>query len=193
MAQSSRPVWNLPNALTLLRLVLGPVCVILVLSGHDMAALVVFLFAGATDIADGYAARKLGQVTDFGKLMDPLADKLLTLSVLLSLTLRGIFPLPALLVLLLKELLMVLGGLLLLRRKKVVSSKPIGKAAQASLVAALTLGFLHGWFDGAGFPAHLILLWASVALSLAALVFYALTNWFRDGTAAARQPDRPTA
>lgn len=79
---------NLPNALTLLRILAVPVVVVALLSeieGGDVIAAAVFALAAASDGLDGYIARRRGQVTDFGKLMDPLADKLLVTAALISL------------------------------------------------------------------------------------------------------------
>ena len=77
---------NIPNRLTLARILAVPVFLLLLylpFPGHRLIALIVFLLAAGTDVVDGYLARRFGQVTNFGKLMDPLADKLLTLAALL--------------------------------------------------------------------------------------------------------------
>lgn len=73
---------NLPNKLTMLRIILVPVVMALLLSGHNLIATVVFAVASITDFLDGYLARKYNLVSSFGKIMDPLADKLLVFSVL---------------------------------------------------------------------------------------------------------------
>ena len=73
-------VWTIPNVLTIIRIILIPVFVVLFFKGHKMAALAVFCAASLTDMLDGYLARKLNQITDFGKLFDPLADKLMVLT-----------------------------------------------------------------------------------------------------------------
>ena len=73
-------VWTIPNVLTILRIILIPVFVVLFFKGQKMAALAVFCAASLTDMLDGYLARKLNQITDFGKLFDPLADKLMVLT-----------------------------------------------------------------------------------------------------------------
>lgn len=89
---------NLPNKLTVLRVLLVPVFVFLLLweNGADyrfrMAALAVFIFASLTDLADGKIARKYNLITDFGKFMDPLADKLLVCSALICLIELGAMP-----------------------------------------------------------------------------------------------------
>ena len=87
------PVLNIANALTVLRVVLVPVFVVFFfVSGAEepwwrVAAFVVFAVAMATDYVDGYLARKLGLVTDFGKIADPIADKALIAAAMISLSL----------------------------------------------------------------------------------------------------------
>jgi CDP-diacylglycerol--glycerol-3-phosphate 3-phosphatidyltransferase len=79
---------NLPNLLTVLRIMLVPVLVVALLGGTpagDVLAAVVFALASLTDFVDGYLARARGSITTFGKLMDPLADKLLIVAALVSL------------------------------------------------------------------------------------------------------------
>jgi len=79
---------NLPNALTVLRILLVPVLVVVLLGetpNGDLYAAIVFALASFTDAVDGYLARSRNAITTFGKLMDPVADKLLILAALLSL------------------------------------------------------------------------------------------------------------
>jgi CDP-diacylglycerol--glycerol-3-phosphate 3-phosphatidyltransferase len=79
---------NLPNVLTVLRIMLVPVLVVALLGntpGGDVLAAVVFALASLTDFVDGYLARARGSITNFGKLMDPLADKLLIVAALIAL------------------------------------------------------------------------------------------------------------
>lgn len=165
---------NVPNTLTVFRLLLIPVFCWLMWRGQEMAALFVFLFASLTDLLDGYIARKYNLITDFGKLMDPLADKIMVLSMMVMLVIKGMAPDAAVVILVIKELIMVLGGLYALRAKKVVVfSKPVGKVAQFVTVAGLVLCFFHAHFVPPVLPWHLIVLWAGVGLALVALVFYA--------------------
>ena len=82
---------NLPNKLTLLRVILVPVFVIFMMvpgSWGRWAALAVFIFASLTDTADGYIARKYNMITDFGKFLDPVADKLLIVGCYLAILVR---------------------------------------------------------------------------------------------------------
>ena len=81
---------TLANQLTLLRLFLVPALVILVLYGHNGWALAAFAVAGATDALDGVIARRSGQQTDLGALLDPMADKLLVVSMFVVLSLPGL-------------------------------------------------------------------------------------------------------
>jgi CDP-diacylglycerol--glycerol-3-phosphate 3-phosphatidyltransferase len=78
---------NLPNVLTVLRILLVPVLVVALLgeTGNDLLAAIVFAAASATDAIDGYLARSRNSITTFGKLMDPVADKLLVIAALFAL------------------------------------------------------------------------------------------------------------
>ena len=172
MAKEKQKIWNVPNVLTMIRALLIPVYWVVFMQGHHYTALAIFVAASLTDLADGYIARKYDLVTDFGKLMDPLADKLMVISVMLSLALKGMAPWAALAILLCKEAIMVLGGAILLKKGVVVYAIWIGKAAQATAVCGLILCFFGDYFSSVGFPLHLIVIWCAVALTLAALVIY---------------------
>ncbi len=167
---------NLPNALTMLRMLMIPLFMYLYYNGMQPAALVTYLAAGFTDILDGYLARKWNQITSFGKLMDPLADKLMTLTMIFCLTHTGYLPVWVLIVLLLKELMMVAGSLALLKglagRKIVVMANWAGKTATALLIAAVALVFpWHPW-EGVRLAGR-ILMYAAVGFSLFAMGNYA--------------------
>ena len=106
-------------------------------------------FASITDYLDGYLARKNNQITAFGKLMDPLADKLMVCTALLGQGLSGVFPWPAILIVMTKEVVMIIGGIYMLQNGIVVYSNILGKAAQFSFIAALILSFWHKEFVAA--------------------------------------------
>lgn len=80
---------NLPNKLTILRIILIPVFIIFLMMGFDYIAAIIFIVASATDALDGHIARKYNLITNFGKIMDPLADKLLVVSALICLVELG--------------------------------------------------------------------------------------------------------
>ncbi len=173
----TKNMWTIPNVLTMLRLVIVPFFVWAYLAGARWVALALFCAASLTDCLDGYLARKLNQITDFGKLMDPLADKLLVLTTLVLHTVTGIFPPAPVWIMAVKELLMVCGGAVMLKKGVVVHSNLWGKTATVFFVAALILGFFHAELAAAGVPADIWLLWVSVALSPCALMSYAIESW----------------
>lgn len=80
---------NLPNRLTMLRVVVIPLCLLLTIMHQNVAAAVLFIAACLTDFFDGYIARKRGIVTNFGKFADPVADKILVLTMMIALLARG--------------------------------------------------------------------------------------------------------
>ena len=165
---------NVPNALTMLRLLLIPVFCVLMLRDYNMPALAVFILASVTDVLDGYIARKYNLITDFGKLADPLADKLMVLSLMILLAYQGAAPWAAVIILLAKELVLMLGSLFVLRnRKVVVFAQPIGKIAQFVSVVGLGLCF----FTVVSCPCMALASDRAVAggLAMVALVFYAKT------------------
>lgn len=164
-------IWNVPNVLTMARLFGVAVFIALYAAGSLRGALTVFVACAATDVLDGFIARKYNLITSFGKLMDPLADKLLTLAALVCLTIEGLVPLWLLLIVAVKEAFMVWGGIFVLRRKKmVVQSDYIGKAATVTFIAAITATFLHEYTA----PWDFVLQCGAVTLALAAVLFYVL-------------------
>ena len=169
-------VWTIPNVLTMIRLLLVPVFVVVYFrtaAEPKYAALAVFAAASLTDMLDGFLDRKLNQITDFGKLFDPLADKLMVLTALVCQALTGVFPWAAVIVVACKELFMVIGGLFLLSRDVVVYSNIFGKAAQVSFILSLILSFFHVPLEEWGTRLDLILLWITVGLAILAMVVYA--------------------
>ena len=134
---------NIPNLLTIIRLFMVPVFVFTYLSvdsflGRCLAA-GIFLAAAVTDILDGYIARKYNKITDFGKLADPVADKMMQLSAVFCLAYKNRFSFCAIIVFLLKELVLIIGSLNLLKEKFVVQSKRTGKIATVVLFIALMI------------------------------------------------------
>lgn len=175
-------VWNIPNALTMLRLVLIPVFVVVFFNTprdqDKIAALVIFAVASITDMFDGMLARKLNQITDFGKLFDPLADKLMVVTSMVCQAIIGVFPWAAIAVVAAKELIMFFGGMFMLSKGVVVYSNYWGKTAQVFFIVSLLLSFFHpslvkGNVCLFGITIDILLLWVTVALALAALIVYA--------------------
>jgi cardiolipin synthase len=142
-------VLTLPNALTLLRLVLAPVFLWLYIRGESELALVAFAVAAATDLLDGLAARALGQYSRLGSYLDPIADKFLAACALFALWARGRLPLWLPLLVVSRDLAIFAGTAVLRRRHRIVPIAPtrIGKYATFSIAAAVVLA-LVGEFGG---------------------------------------------
>lgn len=165
-------IWNVPNVLTMIRLALIPVFVLFHAAHREKVALLVFCVASLTDWLDGYIARKHHLITDFGKLMDPLADKLMVCTALIMQGLNGTFPVAAILIVIIKELVMIYGSSYLLAHDVVVYANMWGKLAQCSFILALVLSFWHTDFTAMGFPIDRVCLWIAVVLAGVALVDY---------------------
>lgn len=91
-AQVSSRVVTVPNILSLLRLALVPVFLILIVNGDDALALLVLVISSVTDFLDGQIARRFGQITRLGQLLDPLADRLFIFAALIGLAARDVLP-----------------------------------------------------------------------------------------------------
>lgn len=123
---------NLPNVLTLFRLLLIPIFVMVFFSNvHNSLhySIFIFLLAGFTDILDGYIARTYNLITKLGTALDPLADKLMLLTVLTCLLIKNYIPFWILIIMLIKELSMITGGIILYNKNNVISANIIGKLA----------------------------------------------------------------
>ena len=140
-----------------------------------MLALIIYLLAAATDWLDGFLARRWHQVTSFGKLADPLADKLMLLTMLFCMGQSGRVPWWVLGVMLGKELLMVIGSVFLLKRHNVVvMANWLGKTATVTFILSVVAVF--PWHEiEALYQAGLILMYLATGLSLASMVVYALS------------------
>lgn len=175
---------RLPNLLSLLRLVAaGPMYFLLAAPAVDAVPFLFFACAViATDWLDGLTARRLGLVSDLGKILDPLADKVMLAAVVLGLFVSGRLPWPVLVFLLGKDLLIFLAGLLLVRRTGVVpASNWWGKWATTCLAFGFTLVVLWPvWL-----PGHVLVI-TGIALAWATLPSYAVAGL----GAAGRRPGR---
>ena len=138
---------HVPNALTIIRFLLIPVIVISIFNGDYIIAFIFFTVSGITDIADGCIARKFNLISNFGKLMDPLADKLTQISTIASLTIIDIIPIWILAVVLLKELIMIAGASFLYGKDVVVYSKWYGKLATVLFYVAIVFSLLINQFE----------------------------------------------
>lgn len=146
-------------------------------AGSYLPALCVFVFAFLTDILDGHLARSYGWVTNVGKLLDPLADKLLTLAALACIYYGKQKPLYLILFLLmaLKELLMVIGGVFMVKRKVVAIVGWPGKIATGLIALGVMLS-LMSFLSIQVEPWNFVVLAVATAMSYFALFYYAVTQ-----------------
>ena len=163
---------NIPNTLSAIRLILVPVFAKVFFSSspyaHQLAALI-YAIAFFTDIADGYIARKFNQITRLGRVLDPLADKLMTFTVILCICIDGIIPVWAVIIFVCKELLMGIGGAFMLHRTRdVISSNWLGKASTGVFFVVLAVLVLFPVPHGAAVG----LISFALALTIAALIRY---------------------
>lgn len=139
---------HVPNILTIIRFLLIPVIILFAFQDNYVATIIVLTISGLTDILDGYIARKFNFITDFGKLMDPLADKATQIALLGTLTIQKIIPLWIIVIVLIKEFLMVSGASFLYGKELVVSSKWYGKLATVLFYIAIVCSLFTQYWNG---------------------------------------------
>lgn len=164
---------QLPNILTVLRLAMVPVFIYVYLSHPGKMGLALGVYAAAmlTDALDGFLARKMHCESRFGALVDPLADKLMTISAVSCLVYTGIVPLPALILIGIKEIITVVCACVNARAGIVIPAEFPGKLATILFTLAVVL--LLPWHDVA--PIFLVgrcTLYAAVAMSFIAAAYY---------------------
>jgi CDP-diacylglycerol--glycerol-3-phosphate 3-phosphatidyltransferase len=168
---------NIPNALTLSRIVLVPVLAVALLNAHWDFALGVFLLGMVTDVLDGHIARTRGPITDFGKLMDPIADKLFVGTAFVTLASMDRIDAAIVAVILSREV--AVSGLRLFakRRGVVISADAFGKAKTAlqALTVAMLIYVVDPYLEG---PLLLIGLTTAVTImsGMSYFISYAASN-----------------
>ena len=128
---------NLPNKLTLMRIALVPVCLILLFAGLDILAALVFAVASITDFVDGYLARRDHLVTNFGKFADPIADKILTMTMMILMAAKGYLPVWLPIIVAVRELAVDGLRLIAVEQGKVVAAGKSGKVKTALQMTAI--------------------------------------------------------
>ena len=165
---------HIPNILTIIRFLLIPFIVFFIFSNQFILAFVFFTISGITDVADGFIARKFNLVSNFGKLMDPLADKLTQIATLTSLVIVNIIPLWILIIVLVKEFIMIVGASFLYGKDVVVYSRWYGKLATVLFYVAIVLSLILRQLNVQGFWQNADLICYSIALiaTIFALIMY---------------------
>lgn len=175
---------NLPNLLTIFRIFLVPFLVVVLLTklnGREYLGLAIFLLAAATDVLDGWLARKRGEVTSLGMLLDPIADKLLISAALISLVELEIVPAWMVVVIVGREFAMTDLRSAAAMRNLPLPASIWGKFKMGSQVLAISLLIIgekaRPVDDAAGFPGLVYILgraalWLVVVLAILSLVDY---------------------
>ncbi len=160
--------WSISNLLSLSRLLLTiPTC-ILVWNGSREIAVVLFVVAAITDYLDGWLARRLNQISDVGKVLDPLADKVYVAGVVVTMLMQNIIPLWLVIPVVARDLLILIGGIYLQRTKGVVlPSNWTGKWA----IGFLSLTLLIIYLGGNGVLVHPLVVLTLVMLGLSLFLY----------------------
>jgi cardiolipin synthase (CMP-forming) len=169
---------SIPNLITLGRILLVPVVVWAIASGEMLIAFLLFMGAGISDAIDGFLAKRFGMASELGAYLDPLADKVLIVSIYVSLGIVDVLP-RWLVILVVSRDLLIVGGVILswiVRKPIGVKPHPVSKANTAAqlflvalVLAALGFGFDAGW-------ALTLTMAAVTALTLASVALY-LREW----------------
>jgi cardiolipin synthase len=160
-------ILTIPNVISFLRIALIPVFVALILDRDTTrAGLVLFVIVVATDWVDGALARATGKVSDLGKVLDPVADRLAIAAGLIALVIVDAFPLWAALLILIRDVAVLIAGLVLLSKRRTrIDVRYIGKVATFALMTSIALiswgnlGYLLA-------PATLVIGWAFYAAGI---------------------------
>ena len=166
---------TLPNMLSLLRICLIPLIIWLYCVKNDyVMTCAILTFSGVTDIVDGIIARKCNMISDFGKVFDPVADKLTQLTVLACLVMRYKFMLVPIVMLPLKEISDLLTGCLTFRRTgRVLGAEWHGKTTTVLLYLMM---FIHiVWIDIPPIVSNVLIL-ACISMIIASAVLYGIRN-----------------
>lgn len=159
-----------PNILTVIRFIFIPSIIVSLIYDNYVLALILFTLSSLTDILDGKIARKYNAISDFGKLMDPLADKLTQLSVLLTLAVKNVIPFWIVVILVLKETVMIAGASFLYGKSLVVSSKWYGKLTTVLIYIAVVSSCLIKIFNLPEFDIYIYVL--AIIFAIFSLVKY---------------------
>lgn len=181
---------HIPNALTIVRFILIPFIIFYIAKDEYMKAFIFLTISGLTDILDGTIARKFNFITNFGKLIDPLADKATQICILVTLSLKDIIPIWILVVVFIKEFAMVSGASFLYGKELVVSSKWYGKLSTVLFYLAIVASFfIRSWNTIALAPGNSVILlpefdiyiyYLALVSTIFSLIMYYIT-FYRQG------------
>ena len=170
---------HIPNILSVIRIFLVLVFVfVLFVLDSPLWAIIIFLAAGATDVVDGYLARRFNWITNLGKILDPFADKLMQCTVLVCFWIKGLIPLWFVIPYFAKEVAtLVVGAIVIKRRNVVVVSKWYGKAAACLFYVTIVVSAWFKDFFAANQLAQILVFAPAVIFTLAAFAAYFKHYW----------------
>jgi cardiolipin synthase len=165
--RASSAVFTVANVLSLLRILLIPLFVFLIVHRPTTTAgVLLFAAVSATDWVDGWVARRMGQVSELGKILDPTADRFAIAAGLIALVARGAFPLWAALLILVRDAVILLAGVAVFAARRIrLEVRFIGKAATFMLMLAVP-GISWGTLDLALADAALVVGWVCFAVGI---------------------------
>lgn len=142
-----KKVWTIPNVLSLIRLILAPIIGHLIYWDYNTLSIVAIIIALSLDVIDGYIARHFNQISELGKVLDPLADKVLYAFIALTLLLKNLLPLWFVVLYIFRDFVLLLGGLIVSKKIKAVPQADIyGKITAALVAFSLFVIILGGKF-----------------------------------------------
>lgn len=166
--------YNIANLITIFRIILIPIFLVFYLNQNfyyekfPLAAILVFLLAFFSDVIDGMIARSKNQITTLGKVLDPLADKLLRLSVICAFMINGVLPLYLFIILIVLDIFSIIAGTILYIKKIVIPANIIGKITTVFMSLSLFSCFFHNAIK----PVDFILVVISLVLVFVSIIQY---------------------
>ncbi len=161
------------SKITLIRVLMIPVFMVILLTGHNIAAMIVFVVASCTDFVDGYIARHYNQVSNFGKFLDPLADKLLVISCMVIFIQWGRMPAWAVMIVLTREFAVTGLRLVAVESGRVIAAAWLGKIKTASTMIGLCIMLLFSGSTVLDWVITIII----VVTTLVSGIEYFVKNW----------------
>ena len=162
---------NIPNILTIIRFILIPFIVYFILVGEYISAFITLTISGITDILDGFIARRFNFITNFGKLVDPLADKCTQILTLGTMAFKDIIPMWIIIVVIAKEVIMIAGASFLYGKELVVSSRWYGKLATVLFYIAIVFSLFIKEFNIA-FDFSIYIYYLALISTIFSLIMY---------------------
>lgn len=169
-----KEIKTIPNLLSIFRILLIIPFVIFFLNENYIAAAIAVILSGLTDAFDGFIARKFNQITDLGKMLDPLADKLTLIAIMICIVILFPIVLPVVAILIIKDVVMVIGASILLKSDiKPPAARWYGKIGTVMFYVSVALiVFLKAAFNYENSVLSLVLLGITAAMMIFALVEY---------------------